>query len=124
MKNSDTDLTGRNLDRLTNLLTQQLKDPTIADRIPNGAHIFYGSHDDLVLTQANLQLASRILLGMTLGYVDDAPLVMVYEHRAGQQMVVDLSGELQKDRALTFVEEFQEQNQQEMNVKIRKALAT
>lgn len=124
MKNRDADLTDRNLDRLSNLLIQQLEDPTIADQIPNGAHIFHGSNDDMALTQDNLQLAARILLGMTVGYVDDAPLVMVYEHKPGQQMVVDLSGELQKDRALTFVEEFQEQNQEEMNVKIRKALAT
>ena len=123
MKDKDTDWTGTNLDRLADLLTQQLEDSTLGDQIPTGAHIFHGTYDDMALTQENLQLASRILLGMTLGYVDDAPLVMVYEHRPGQQMVVDLSEELQKDRALMFVEEFQEQNQQEMNVKIRKALA-
>jgi hypothetical protein len=43
------------------------------------------------LIQANLKLVSKALLGMTLGYVDEAPLVMVYEYKPGQQTVFDLS---------------------------------
>jgi anti-anti-sigma regulatory factor len=60
---------------------------------------------------------------MMLGYVDDAPMVMVFEHQPGQQTVIDLSGELQKDKARTFIERFQEQSRQDMVVKLNEVLA-
>ena len=117
-KNNQTGLTDVNLDRLAEFLSRELEQPTLAAQIPNGAHIFHGSHADTALTQGNLQLISKILLGMTLGYVEDAPLLMVFEYEPGRQMVIDLSGEVQKDKARTFIEGFQEQSRHEMVVKI------
>jgi hypothetical protein len=108
---------------LADFLNRQLEDSALAAQIPDGAHIFHGSYSDTDLTQANLKLATRILLGMTLGYVDDAPLVMIFEHKPGQQTVIDLSEELQKDKAQTFIERFQEQSRQDMVVKINEMLA-
>ena len=87
------------------------------------AHIFYGSQDDIALTRTNLQLASKILLGITLGYIQDAPLVMVFEHIPGSQTVIDLSDKMQKDKAYTFVQGFQEQSQHEMAVKINELVS-
>ena len=115
---SRTSLTDGNLDRLAGFLTRELEQPTLAAHIPDGAHIFHGSYDDTTLTQANLQLASKILLGMTLGYVKDAPLVMVFEHKPGRRMAIDLSNETQKDQARTFIEGFRERTQREMVVRI------
>jgi len=111
-------LTDVNLDRLAGFLSRELEQPTLAAKIPSGAHIFHGARDDMALTQSNLQLVSRILLGMALGYVENAPLMMVFEYETGMQTVVDLSDDIQKDRVHTFVEEFQEQNQREMVVRI------
>lgn len=122
-ENSHPSLTDKNLDRLADLLTSQLEDSTLAEQIPNGAHIFYGSYSDTDLTQANLKLASKVLLSMSLGYVDDAPLVMIFEHAPGQQTVIDLSGELEKGKVRTFIERFQEQSQQDMAVRINEVLA-
>ena len=117
-KDNQASLTDKNLDRLAEFLTRELEQPTFAAQIPNGAHLFYGSYDDTALTQANLQLVSKALLGMTLGYVEEAPLVMMFEYEPGRQTVIDLSDEAQKDKARMFVEGFQEQSQHEMVVKI------
>lgn len=117
-KNNLTKLTDVNMDRLAGFLSRELEQSALAAKIPSGAHIFHGARDDIALTQSNLQLASNILLGMTLGYVEDAPLIMVFEYEPGMQTVIDLSDDLQKSRAHTFVEGFQEQNRREMVVKI------
>jgi len=117
-RNNQTDLTDKNLDRLTKFLSCAIDQPTLAARIPNGAHIFHGSYDDKALTQDNLQLVSKILLGMTLGYVEDAPLMMVFEYEHGRHSVIDLSDEILKDKARTFIEGFQEQSRHEMVDKI------
>lgn len=122
-KNDHTGFTDKNLDQLVDFLNRQLEDSTLAAQIPDGAHIFHGSYNNTDLTQANLKLAAKILLGMTLGYVEDAPLVMVFEHKPGKQSIIDLSGELQKDKTQTFIERFQEQSQQDMAVKINEVLA-
>lgn len=117
-RSNRVNLTDENLDRLAEFLNRELEQPTLAARIPNGAHIFHGSRDDTALTQANLQLVSKILLGMTLGYVEDAPLILVFEYPPGKQVVIDLSDEAQKGRARTFVAGFQRQSWREMVVKI------
>ena len=117
---SDTEnyLTGANLDRLSSFLKQTLAGSSLAEVIPDGAHIFHGSFEDDVLTNANLKLASKTLLAMTLGYVDEAPLIMIYEHKPSQQTLLDLSGQKQKLQAQTFVETFQKQSQRDMTSKI------
>jgi hypothetical protein len=51
---------------------------------------------------------------MTLGYIEDAPLVMVFEYQPGRRAVVDLSSKAQRGSARAFVERFQERNQREM----------
>ena len=95
-----------------------------AAHIPDGAHIFHGSWNDATLTQANLQLASKTLPGMTLGYIEDAPLVMVFEYQPGRRAVVDLSSsevgtaKTQRGSARGFVERFQERSQREIIVGI------
>ncbi len=96
MDNNNQSLTDKNLDRLTDFLDQSLKDPTLAAQMPDRAHLFYGSYNDADLTQDNLKMATKILLGMTLGYVEDAPLVMVFEHKSDKQTLLDLSGDEQK----------------------------
>ncbi len=116
-------VTDKNLDRLSSLLERELEQPMLAKQIPDGAHIFHGSYEDDVLTQANLELASKVLLGMTLGYVKEAPLIMVFETKSGERTVIDLSEELEKDKAETFIQTFQEQTKQDMAEKINKTLA-
>lgn len=122
-KNSQISLTEKNLDQLAQFLNQELEQPTLAAQIPGGAHIFHGSYRDDELTQANLELASKILLGMALGYVEDALLVMVFEYEPDRQTVIDLSGQLEKDRVQLFIETFQEQSKQDMTAKINATLA-
>ena len=117
-QNNRASLTDRNLDQLAEFLSQELEQPTLTAQIPDGAHIFHGAYDDISLTQDNLQLASKILLGMTLGYIEDAPLVMVFEYKPGRRTAIDLSNETQKDQARTFIEGFRKQTQREMVVRI------
>ncbi len=123
MQVEQNSVTDKNLDRLTAFLSREIESPSLAERIPDGAHIFHGSYNDMALTRENLRLLSKILLGMTLGYVEEAPLVMVYEYKGGQQMVVDLSTAAQKGQVQKFIETFQEQSQQHMTVKINELLA-
>ena len=52
--NNGNNLTSKNLDRLSDFLNRELENPTFASQIPDGAHIFHGSHSDTDLTQGNL----------------------------------------------------------------------
>ena len=106
-----TDVTDKNLDRLANFLTSELAVPSVSEQIPDGAHLFHGAYNDLSLTNANLDLASEVLLGMILGYVDQAPLMMVFERAPGQNTVIDLSDETHKQRAEAFIELFRRDSQ-------------
>lgn len=72
---------------------------------------------DKDLTQGNLNLATQLLLGMTLGYVEDAPLVMLFEYKQGKQTVVDLSEIIQKRYIQTFIGQFQQQSQKKNDCK-------
>ncbi len=114
--------TDKNLDRFAKFLNDELERPSLAKQVPIGAHIFHGSYSDTSLTQVNLKLASKILLGMTLGYVEEAPLMMVFEDKPGHHMVIDLSTVVQKDKAQRFIETFQDQSQQEMGAKINELI--
>ena len=105
-RNNHTDVTDKNLDRLADFLTSEMAAPSVSDQIPNGAHLFHGAYNDLSLTNANLDLASEVLLGMILGYVEQAPLMMIFERAPGQNTVIDLSDETQKQRAEAFIELF------------------
>jgi hypothetical protein len=116
-------LTERNLDWLINFLPNQLEQPNLAEQIPTGAHLFPGSAQDPSLTQANLRLAAKILLGMTLGYVEEAPLLMVYTDRTGAQQVIDLARDLLKRQAQHFVETFQVEAGQRLTSEIHQLLA-
>jgi hypothetical protein len=116
-------LTSKNLDRLTDFLNQELENPTLSSQIPEGAHIFHGSYNDTDLTQGNLELATKILLGMTLGYVEEAPLIMLFEQEQGKQTLLDLSETLEKEQAQAFIGRFQKQNQKKMSAKIDQLLA-
>ena len=122
-RNNQVSLTDKNLDCLSEFLNRELKQPILAEQIPNRAHLFYGSYNDPTLTQANLQLVSKTLIGITLGYVEDAPLVMMFEYKHGKQMVIDLSDEMEKAKTRTFIEGFQKQSQYEMVVKINELVA-
>lgn len=118
-QNNDNSLTDKNLDRLADFLQQVADNPALGFQIPEGAHIFHGSYNDKELTQGNLNLATKLLLGMTLGYVDEAPLVMVFEYGNGKQTVVDLSETIQKQYVQTFIGQFQQQSEQKMRAKIK-----
>ncbi len=111
------------MDWLSNFLEQELENSTFAARIPDEAHVFHSSYRDTDLTQDNLKLAAKILLGMALGYVEYAPLMMLFEHKQGKQTLLNLSGMLQKEQAQAFIEQFQEQGQKRMNAKINQLLA-
>jgi len=117
-KNNQVSLTDKNLDCLSEYLNRELKQPMLSEQIPDGAHLFYGSYNDPALTQDNLLLVSKTLLGMTLGYVEDAPLVMMFESKDGKQKVIDLSDEMEKAKIRSFIEKFQKQRQHEMVAKI------
>jgi hypothetical protein len=110
-RNNHTDLTDKNLDRLADFLTSEMAAPTVSDRNPDGAHLFHGAYNDLSLTNSNLDLASEVLLGMILGYVEPAPLTMVFERAPGQNTVIDLSDEISKQRAEAFIELFRRDSQ-------------
>jgi hypothetical protein len=122
-ENSQPDLTSQNLDELNDFLAQQLKGAGLAGEIPEGAHLFYGSATNKKLTRANLELAARVLLGMTLGYIEDAPLTMIYKQRSGHQIAFDLSAMLSKEQARAMVLRFQEQSGRHLSDQIEKALA-
>jgi hypothetical protein len=120
--NNGKTLTDKNLDRLTAFLNQELENPIFASQIPDGAHIFHGSFNDSGLTQGNLELATKILLGMTLGYVEEAPLVMVFEHEPGKQTLLNLSETLKKEQAQAFIGRFQIQNQKKMTARLNRLM--
>ena len=115
-------VTDKNLDRLAGLLSRELASPSLTDQIPDSAHIFHGSHSDASLTQENLKLVGKILLGMTLGYVEEAPLIMVYEYKPGKHTAIDFSTPTQKDTAQEFIESFQERSQQNLTARLNELL--
>ena len=121
-RRDNSDVTDRNLDRLADFLTSELKTPSVSDQIPDGAHLFHGTYTDLSLTNANLDLASEVLLGMILGYVEQAPLTMVFERAPGQNTVIDLSDETNKQRAEAFVELFRRDSQRSAVARISELL--
>jgi len=118
-----TNLTEKNLDRLADFLSHELGRPGLAEQIPDGSHIFHGSYGDTALTHANLKLAGKILLGMSLGYVEEAPLVMVFEYQPGKRIVINLSIEELKDKVQEFIEMFQEQSRDNVTFKLNELLA-
>lgn len=121
-KNKQVSLTDKNLDRLAEFLNREMKQPVLSEQIPDGAHLFYGSYNDPTLTQENLRLVSKTLLGMTLGYIEDAPLVMMFEFKDGKQKVIDLSDEMEKAKIRSFIEKFQQERQHEMAAKINELI--
>lgn len=123
-RSNHTDVTDRNLDRLADFLTNELAMPAVSDQIPDGAHLFHGAYNDLSLTNANLDLASEVLLGMILGYVEQAPLMMVFERAPGQNTVIDLSDETNKQRAEAFVDLFRRDSQRSAVNRIGELLLT
>ncbi|GEM_PF-1063202 len=123
-RNSHTDITDKNLDRLAHLLIDEMGAPSLSDRIPDGAHLFHGAYDDLSLTNANLDLASKTLLGMILGYVEPAALCMVFERASGEKSVINLSDEAYKARAQAFVELFRKQSQRSAVEQLSELLLT
>ncbi len=116
-------ITDKNLDRLADFLASELEQPALASQIPSGAHIFHGAYNDMELTQANLKMATGMLLGMTLGLCEEAPLVMLFETKPGRQVVIDLSTEEKKHKVKAFTEMFQEQNKQEVLIEIDELMA-
>lgn len=95
------------IDRLEALLTGELEELAMADQIPDGAHLFHGTFDAPKLTDHSLKLAGDILLGMMLGYVEEAPLVLLYEHQPAQLRLIDLASDAHKQRAREVIQTFQ-----------------
>jgi hypothetical protein len=121
-KNNQISSTDKNLDRLSKFLESELKQPELGIQIPNRAHLFYGSYNDSTLTQDNIQLISKILIGMALGYVEEAPLVMMYEYSRDKKRIINLSDESEKIKTRTLIEKFQNQNRNEMMSKINELI--
>jgi hypothetical protein len=65
MMTKNNDLTTKNLEQLNKFLQRVQEDPALAAQMPNSAHIFHGTADDADLTQSNLKLAAKMLLGVT-----------------------------------------------------------
>jgi hypothetical protein len=122
-KNNQSDLTDKNLDQLNEFLNKELAGKGLAAQIPDGAHLFYGSATNAELTRDNLDLAAKVLLGMMLGYIEDAPLTMVYEKQPGHQIALDLSTMLSKKQAESAILRFQRESRQRIGSQIEKALA-
>lgn len=120
---SNTALTNEILDRLENFLSRELENPTLSAQIPDGAHIFHGSHSDPELTQGSLDLATKLLFGMTLGYIEEASLFMVFEYRDGEYTLIELSDARQKQQAQAVIGRFQEQGQKKLTTQINQLLA-
>lgn len=112
-KHNRASVTDKNLDRLADFLTNELTQPALAAQIPNGAHIFHGAYNDLALTEANLNMSAVALMGMVLGLREEAPVVMLFESKSGQQRVINLATEERKRKIQKLAEIFQEQSQQE-----------
>lgn len=121
--NSQISITDKNLNRLAEFLGGEIKQSVFAAQIPNGAHLFHGGYNDTSLTQANFKIATNIMLGMTLGYVEEAPLVMIFEYKPGKKTLIDLSAEIYQRQAYTFIETFREQSRQELTTKINELVA-
>ena len=121
MIHNENTLTDKNLDALADFLTLQMADATLAAQIPDKAHLFHGTYHDAAFTQANVKLATKTLLGMALGYVEPAPLVMIFEHHPGERMVINLSEDLPLKEAQTFIETFQRKSQQAITSRINTA---
>lgn len=124
MNEQNHNFTDQSLDQLAEFLENELRTPDISAEIPDGAHIFHGKDDDNAFTQKNLALASKTLLGMSLGYIENAPLFMVYKQRNGRFIAINLSNDQQKEITDIFIEEFQYKNQQTMTLQINESQAT
>lgn len=98
--------TDATIDRFGGFLLNEMKQPALADQIPDGAHLFHGTFDAFELTQRSLQLAGDTLLGMMLGYVEEAPLMLLYEYQPSQVRLIDLSSDIHKQRALDAIRSF------------------
>ena len=120
---NQTDVTDKNLDRLADFLTNELTQPALATQIPDGAHIFHGAYNDIALTQANLKMSAITLMGMTLGLREKAPVIMLFESKPGQHVVINLATADRIRKLQTFAEMFQEQSQQEILSEINELMA-
>ncbi|MBS1249363.1 MAG: hypothetical protein MAG431_00941 [Chloroflexi bacterium] len=123
MKKKKISITNKNLDRFSKFLTREIKKPALSDQIPSEAHIFHGAYNDANLTQANLEMATNIMLGMTLGYVKEAPLIMIFEHQPNQEMVINLSSESRKKSTQEYIHSIHIKNQLEFKNKINELVA-
>lgn len=117
-ENNQEQIIVRNFDRLADFLADELASPSVAAQIPDGAHIFHGAAHDSALTAHNLESAAKIRLGMALGYVADAPLMMVFEREDGERVVLNLSTALPSEQAQALIGRFHEQAQDKITVQI------
>ena len=115
--------TTKNLDRFAEFLSSELENAGFAAQIPNGAHIFYGAYDDEVLTQDNLKMATNIMLGMSLGYVEEAPLMMIFEYQENQKTLIDLYNETYKKDTQSLIHSMREENRHRLSHKIQELVA-
>lgn len=120
---NQTEVTNKNLDRLANFLTNELKQPTLAAQIPNGAHIFHGAYHDMALTEANLNMSAVTLMGMALGFREEAPVIMLFESKPGHQVIIDLATDERKHKIQKLAETLQEESQQEILGEINELMA-
>ncbi len=123
MKKNKPSVSDENLARFSDFLTRELEQPDLSSQITSGTHLFHGADDEVALTQRNLRLASKVMLGMSLGYVDEAPLAMIYELESGTQKLITLSTDVERNKVQSFIETFQETTQKEMAVKIHDLVA-
>ena len=123
MAKQKTSTTDKNLDRLTRFLSREVENSTLSAQIPHGAHIFHGAYNDANLTQANLKIATNIMLGMTLGYVEEAPLMMIFEYQPNRDTLIDLSSESYKKGTQVLIHSIREKNQRRLSNEIDELVA-
>ncbi|MBM3145395.1 MAG: hypothetical protein FJ010_10565 [Chloroflexi bacterium] len=117
-------ITDKNIDRLSSFLSREISSSSmLSAEIPNGAHVFHGAYNDNSLTEDNLKMATNIMLGMTLGYVEEAPLVMIFEYQPNRETLIDLSSEACKRSAQVLIRRIQETNQRELSNRLDELVA-
>ncbi len=118
-----TTVTDKNLDHFAEFLRNELNNSSLSAQIPNGAHIFHGAYDDENLTQANLKIATNIMLGMSLGYVDEAPLMMIFKYQENRNTLIDLYSQAYKQNTQNLIHSMREENQHQLSNKIEELVA-
>jgi len=63
------------------------------------------------------------MLGMSLGYVDEAPLMMIFKYQENQNTLIDLYSQAYKRNTQNLIHSMREENQHQLSNKIEELVA-